>query len=381
MTLLFLFWLSFAIILYTYLGYPLCLAVLRQFRPRPVAKSSIQPTVSVVMAVCNEEQAIRKRLENLLAQDYLGDKLEIVVVSDGSRDRTVEFALNFHMENIKVVELAERGGKAAALNAGIACASGEVVVFCDARQSFDGDTIRQLVGNFSDPKVGCVSGELMLHKSGADGIQVEMGAYWRYEKWIRRAESDSGSVIGATGAVYAIRRLLYRDLPQGTLLDDVMTPMHVVMQGYRTVFDASAKAHDVVSSEVSQEWVRKVRTMAGNWQLINLKPVLLLPWKNPCCWRYLSHKILRLLSPLSLFLLAITSVLQTGPLFGVATSLQLVLYSIAMLGGAVPSTRRSRFVSVIYFFVIMNATAIAGFWCWAKGGSATVWRPAYVKEE
>ena len=374
----FLFWISLALVLYTYLGYPLCLALLSRFRQRPVAKGTLEPTVSVVIAARNEECSIVGRIGNLLAQEYPADKLEIVIVSDGSEDRTVEMARGA-AQRVRVVELPQSQGKAAALNQGVARAGGEILLLCDARQIFEVDAIRQLVANFRDPQVGCVSGELMLHRDGADGIQVEMGAYWRYEKWIRKAESASGSVVGATGAIYAMRRSLYSDLPQGTLLDDVMTPMRVVLQGYRSVFDGSARAHDRVSSEVSQEWVRKVRTLAGNWQLLSLLPSLLLPWRNPCYWRFLSHKVLRLVVPAALGLLLLTSVLLEGALYRGAALIQLIFYAIALLGWGVPSLRCNRLVNLSYFFLVMNAAAVAGFWRWALGRSEGLWQPAYGK--
>lgn len=385
MTMLFfltmLFWISFVLVVYTYLGYPLCLAILKKVRTRPVEKGFCQPQVSVVIAACNEEQTIIRRIDNLLAQDYPSDKLEIIIVSDGSQDRTVEFARRVEGRNIKIVVLAQRQGKAVALNEGVSLASGELVVFCDARQTFEEDTIRQLVANFADQTVGCVSGELMLHRNRSDGIQVEMGAYWHYEKWIRRNESASGSVVGATGAVYAIRRILYRDLPHGTLLDDVMVPMQVVMQGFRTVFDGSARAHDVVSHNVSQEWVRKVRTLAGNWQLMSFLPILLAPWKNPCCWRFISHKVLRLIVPFALLVLIVSGALLNEPIYRAATWSQLVFYGVAGMGGAIPMTRSNRVVNLCYFFLIMNVIAMTGFWRWLRGESATIWQPAYSETQ
>ncbi|UFS69107.1 glycosyltransferase family 2 protein [Geomonas sp. RF6] len=375
----FLFWISFAFVFYTYLGYPLCLAVLKKVRPRPVKKVEFFPLVSVVIAACNEEQNIMRRLENLLAQDYPSDRLEIILVSDGSEDRTVEHALRVAGEKVRIVELPSRQGKAEALNAGVPWAIGDIIVFCDARQTFEEDAIRQLVANFWDETVGCVSGELMLHKTTSSGIQVEMGAYWQYEKWIRKAESSCGSVVGATGAIYAIRRSLYRTLPQGTLLDDVMIPMQVVLQGYRTIFDGSAKAHDIVSGQMTQEWVRKVRTLGGNWQLMGLLPSLLCPWKNRCCWRFVSHKMGRLLVPVALLMLAGLGPLIEGSLYLFATSLQVVFYALAAVGAALPATRSSRMVQMSYFFVVMNLAALAGFWRWLRGDSSTLWRPAYLE--
>ena len=203
-----------------------------------------------------------------------------------------------------------------------------------------------------------------------------MGAYWRYEKSIRKLESASGSVIGATGAVYAIRSKLFLPHPRGTILDDVLTPMDCVKQGYRTVFDSSARAFDSISNNVGQEWQRKVRTLAGNWQLFSLAPWLLHPTRNPHWWRYMSHKLLRLLVPFGMVVIFAESLMLSGSFFRMFAFLQLAFYTIAFLGFLIPATRLNRLVSLIYFFIVMNAAAVAGFWKWLTGGSATAWQPA-----
>lgn len=370
------FWCSVALILYTYIGYPLLLAGLRRLAPIPVRKGPLTPKVSVVMAARNEESNIVRRLQNLAAQTYPPELLEVIVVSDGSADKTVELVRSFTGIRVKCVVLDESVGKAEALNAGVTEATGEIIVFCDARQTFDVVAVAELVRNFFDVKVGGVSGELFFHTTG-EGIQAQVGGYWRYEKWIRRAESACGSAIGGTGAIFAMRKSLYRDLPPGTLLDDVMTPMNVVLQGYRTIVDGSARAYDIASAQVSQEWVRKVRTLAGNWQLISLAPSLLSPFNNPCCWRFVSHKVLRLLVPAALVVLAVSGALLEGPFYRVFTAIEGVFYALAALGGAVPITRSNRWVNSSYFFLVMNLAAAAGFWCWATGKSGGVWQPAY----
>lgn len=328
----------------------------------------------------NEERNIKKRLENLLSQDYPPEHMEIIVVSDGSTDRTEEIVESFRGDAIKLFSLGIRKGKAAALNRGVKEAKGEIIVFTDARQLFEPDAISHLVANFADSGVGCASGELIFLKNDESGIQAEIGAYWRYEKWIRKNESSSGSVVGATGAIYAIRKDLYRYLPVGTLLDDVLTPMSIVMQGYRCVFDGAAVAYDIVSKDVAQEWKRKVRTLAGNWQLLTLYPSLLLPWQNPCWWRFLSHKIFRLLVPFLLLAMVVFSALAEGPLYSVFTCLQLALYGIAGIGMLVPTARKIRIVNLSYFFLVMNLAAVAGFWSWVTGGCRTAWQPAYADQ-
>jgi biofilm PGA synthesis N-glycosyltransferase PgaC len=375
-----LFWISFAVIAYTYFGYPLCLAILKKVQSCPVDKGPFEPKVSVVIAACNEERNIVKRVDNLLAQAYPAAKIEIIIVSDGSTDRTAELARRNENATLRVVELSHSRGKAAALNAGMAQASGELVLFCDARQIFEEDVISQLASNFADPAVGCVSGELILLCNAASRIQVEMGAYWKYEKWIRKAESASGSVVGATGAIYAIRKKLFKTLPQGTLLDDVLTPMNIVMQGYRCIFDGSAVAYDILSKDLSQEAQRKVRTLAGNWQLLSLAPALFLPWRNPILVRFISHKICRLVVPFLLpILLTSCLLLARDPGYRVISGAQLLFYSLALLGALLPGMRKVKVVNLIYFFVTMNLAAASGFWRWVTGQCSTAWQPACTK--
>lgn len=303
----FLFWFSLIFILYTYAGYPALLFVWSRLFPKPVLKAYMkpEPLVSVVIAARNEEKNIRPRIENLVRQDYPAEKLEIIVVSDGSNDATVQIVRHLIEElerspgrpPLKLIEVAENKGKPYALNLGVAEARGEIIVFADSRQIFDGSAVSALVSNFSDTAVGGVSGELFLIDDARDGAPVEMGVYWTYEKWIRKAESRSGSVVGATGAIYAIRRGLYQSLPEDTLLDDVLTPLNIIMQGHRVVYEGRAKAYDHVSGNVQQEWRRKVRTLAGNWQLLKLRPPLSSFRENPIFWRFMSHKILRLVVP------------------------------------------------------------------------------------
>ncbi len=318
------FGVSFFFILYTYLGYPLYLWVLTKVARKNIAKAENFPTVSVVVAAHNEERNIAARLDNLILQDYPADKYEIIIVSDGSTDGTSQVVQSYQSVGVRLIELSESHGKAVALNFGVASATGEIIVFTDSRQQFKPGTVRELAANFSDSTVGCVSGELIFIEDVESQIRVEMGAYWKYEKMIRRMESSIGSVVGATGAIYAIRRDLYQPLPEGTILDDVLTPMRIVMQGYRTVFEKGAQAFDIVSKDTNQEWKRKVRTLAGNWQLLSLEPKLLSPLRNPLLFRFLSHKIFRLLVPVALVLILVSGVLSEGKVYLFATVFQAV---------------------------------------------------------
>lgn len=343
-----LFWVSFGFVVYVYAGYPLLLAIAARLGARGVWREPVQPPapgVSVVVAARNEAARLPSRIKNLLAQDYPGP-LQLIVVSDGSTDGTAA-ALAPFADHVELVEI-PASGKPSALNAGVALARHGIVVFADARQRFAPDAIRLLAENFADPLVGAATGELVLDVEAvassveADGIGEGVGLYWRYEKWLRRNESAVWSTLGATGAIYAIRRALWRPLPAATLLDDVLAPMRVVLGGARVVFDPRARAFDRAERDPADEWRRKVRTLAGNYQALALEPALLNPLVNPVWWQLISHKIARLVVPFAMVVVLALSLLLApgGWLFTAALLAQLVFYALAGYGAWL--NRRSR---------------------------------------
>lgn len=302
------FWFTLGSIIYTYFGYPLLIFFWSKAKPFKLKKKEnvICPAVSVIIAARNEEKNIERRLRNLFEQSYPGS-IEIIVVSDGSKDATETLVTQYRnrlfqfgtpgLFSLQLVTYEQPKGKPFALSSGINVACGEILVFTDCRQRFSSDAIARLVDNFSDDGVGCVSGELIFEETPESAIQSEMGTYWNFEKWLRKLESKTGYVPGATGAIYAIRKKLFQPIPDQALLDDVLIPLKVAMQGYHVLFDSSAVAYDVVSKDFSQEKRRKIRTLAGNWQLLALEPALFNPFKNPQCFQFFSHKICRLLVP------------------------------------------------------------------------------------
>lgn len=369
------FWGSLACIAYTYFGYPFALWCLASRGGKKVRKASLEPDVSIVISVRNEAVAIARKLDNLLKQRYPAEKLEIIVVSDGSTDDTAHVVAGYEKESrIKFAHHVEHRGKAASLNQGVTLASGEIIVFADARQSFQPDAVAELVANFADPEIGCVSGELLFVYDNTSRIQAEMGAYWRYEKWIRNMESRSGSVMGATGAIYAIRKKLYMPLPPDTILDDVLTPLNIIQQGYRCCFEGKATACDTFSKNAVQEWQRKVRTLAGNWQLLSLSPALIVPWQNPSLWwRYMSHKVMRLVVPCALVCTFISGWMQAGTAYKVFAAILSCMCSAGLSVVIFPKLRAYRIINTLYFIVLMNAAVVAGGWRWLTGTYRSVW--------
>ena len=381
------FWIAAALIGYSYLGYPAWLWLRSRWSPRPVRRgfveSSAAPAVSAVMVVRNEEAVIARKLENLLTLDYPQAKLDVVVVSDGSSDRTPAILADYARDSalptgaptrVRTLLKAVSQGKAAGLNDAIKLASGEVLLFTDARQQIESGALRLLLENFADLDVGAASGELMLGDPISGETGKGMGLYWRIEKKIRELESASGSVAGATGAIYCARRRLLDEspLPQGTILDDVLLPMQIVRQGFRVVFDARARAWDSPDLGESREFSRKVRTLTGNYQLLQLAPWLLSS-ENAIRFEFVSHKLSRLAVPFALLALLIASMFLPQPLYRAALGAQLAFYalSLAALAG-VKIGPLSRIADPARTFVVLNSAALVAFINFVTGRKA-VW--------
>jgi cellulose synthase/poly-beta-1,6-N-acetylglucosamine synthase-like glycosyltransferase len=369
------FWLSALTVIYVYAGYPALLAVWARLWPRPtrrpIGAAAVLPTVSIVMAARNEASRLAARIENLIALDYPVDRRQIIVVSDGSTDATMAVLAAFGSA-VEAVAAPGRG-KAASINVAVARATGEILVFADARQMFAPDAVRELVAPFADPSIGGVTGELLLdceasevagrregherrrplldrrhrdHRGRDRRLDVDrrarvastiadgVGLYWRYEKQLRRYESAVGSTLGATGAIYALRRNLYRPLPPGTILDDVLTPMRAVLAGYRVVFCERAFAFDRAAADAGVEQQRKVRTLAGNVQILGQEPRLLIPIVNPVWLQYVSHKLGRLIVPYAFLALFTASLVLAGhgTFYTLALFAQCALYLFAGYG-------------------------------------------------
>jgi cellulose synthase/poly-beta-1,6-N-acetylglucosamine synthase-like glycosyltransferase len=326
------FWIALACTAYVYAGYPLLLLAWEWWERRPVRKQYHEPSVSLVIAMHNERNHVQPKLQNCFELDYPPDKLQVIVSLDAPTDDTEALVREYAGKRVEVVRSLVHRGKAETLNSGVAIATGEIVLFADSRQMFDKRAVRELVANFADASVGAASGELVLLDEQGKETSDATGAYWRYEKGLRAMESGIHSVPGATGAIYAIRRELFVPLPAGTILDDVVIPMRIVLAGKRVVFDSAARAYEVASRNASSEYERKIRTLAGNYQLIMQMPALLAPWRNRIFVQFVSHKLGRLLVPYCLVALFVSNLfLLHGP-YLVAMVGQLVWYSLAGAG-------------------------------------------------
>jgi biofilm PGA synthesis N-glycosyltransferase PgaC len=365
------FWCSVAVLAYTYFGYPAWLWLRSRYRHQPVHASPIVPSVSIVMVVRNEAAVLERKLNNLLELDYPRDLSEIVVVSDGSTDATDQI-LNYYAADrrVRIVVKPDSRGKAACLNEAIAVARGEIIVFTDARQKIEPEAMRLLAQQFGDAAVGCASGELMLGNPESGEVVGGVGLYWRIEKNIREMESASGSVVGATGALYAVRRNLLVPVPAGTILDDVYIPMHVVRQGFRVIFVPTARAWDIADQGTDREFSRKVRTLSGNYQLVQLAPWLLSA-SNPLRLEFISHKLFRLFAPFALTAAFIASLTLTQPFYRLALVLQLVFYVLSLVAlMKVTTGPLTRVADAACTFVVLNSAAFVAFLNFVTGRQA-----------
>lgn len=357
------FWLSLLGILYTYAGYPVAMWMLGRLRPRPWKSSPITPSVSIVLAVHNGVALLPRKIQHLLGLDYPNIK-EIVIVSDGSTDGTAELLGRQQDPLFRTIVLKEHAGKAVAVNAGVAAATADVILFLDIRPEIAPGAIQQLVGNFADPKVGCVSGKLTLRQDGHDAASGAVGGfYWRYEQWLRICEAKCDSPVGVYGGFYAIRRELAVPLPAGIILDDMFQPLSIVRQGYRSVLDPDAHVYDSWPKKVEGEFHRKVRTLAGNFQLLQLAPWTLTP-RNRLLFQLVSHKIMRLVVPYLFVLLLVSNIaLAAGSEYYSAFALlQIVGWTLAIAGLRFRIPLVNRIAAPASALLVLNAAAVAGLY-------------------
>lgn len=381
---LMLFILSVLFIVYTYFLFPLSLELRYRLSKQAISGRANQakgvetadnelPSVSVLIAAHNEITSLPQKLDSLRAQNYPVEQLQIVVVSDGSSDGTAEFLQKQNDIVWDHYEPAE--GKPTALNRAVSLASGEFLVYTDARQSLSSDAIRALINRFTSADIGAVSGELVLSDDGVTEA-ASVGLYWRYEKWIRLNEARLFSTTGATGALYAIRRRDAIELEPDTLLDDFETPIALLKQGKRTVFETEALAFDRAESDSGREFLRKSRTLAGNFQSFMRNKWLFLPNRNPVWWQFLSHKVARLLVPYALVLAFLSAAFGGGWFLSVMFWVQVVFYLAGLLAILLPGLEKNKLFNVIKVFLQMNAAAVIGAKNYFTGQSSVRWKKA-----
>jgi biofilm PGA synthesis N-glycosyltransferase PgaC len=376
----YIFWFSMLILFYTYIGYPLYVFIMARYHRNTVAKDlDFRPQVSVIMSAYNEESYIERKIKNLLASDYPKDKLEILVGSDGSTDGTDLILPRIKDKRLKVFIYKKRRGKPSVLNDLAPKAKGQIIIFCDVRQLFAKDAITQLVANFADDRVGCVSGELVFEDSAKEtDVAKGVNAYWDYEKFIRKNESTIHSMAGATGAIYAIRKSLYSPMPSDIILDDVYIPLSIAGMGYRSIWEGKAKAYDRPAFTAKEEYKRKVRTLAGNYQIFVIFKNLLIPFLKPVSLPLVSHKLLRVIAPFFMILAFVSNLfLAMDGSYILSLTAQATFYALAVLGALTCRQKNKKFIikiaSTAYMFCFLNFTALVGLYRFLFGKQKIAW--------
>ena len=373
------FWICAAGVLYAYAGYPAAIWLLSRLfgreREWPANPEGEVPFVSVLIAAHNEEAVIGERLKNALAFDYPADRLEIVVASDGSTDRTVEIARSFTDPRVRVLAYPWNRGKAQTLNDAMTQLRGDVVVLSDANTHIERFVVRRFVRWFKDPGVGVVVGRLVL-TDPASGRNVD-SFYWRYETFLKVCESRLGALLGANGAIYAIRRELFTPLRRDTLVDDFVLPLLITLRTRcQIIYDTQAVAHEESPAEMGAEFTRRSRIGAGGFQSLGVLWRLLSPSRGWIAFTFLSHKVLRWSCPFLLILLLLCNVVLAGDgLYAAALAVQGLLYTVSAAGLIVPgSGLTSRLVRLTTMFTSMNLALLVGFWLWASRTQQGTWQ-------
>ena len=364
------FWIGLGLLAWVYVGYPVLLWLLKVFGlRRPVRLAAIEPRVTLIISAYNERQVIAAKLENCRRLDYPAGRLEVIVVSDASDDGTDDL-VRVAGPPFRLLRMEARGGKTVGLNAALQAASGDIVVFSDANAMYERDALRQIVRNFADPHVGAVTGE-SRYEIGADDASTESEVtYWSYELWIKGLESSLGSVVGGDGAIYGIRRGLYRDMAPGDL-SDFVNPLQIVTQGYRNIYEPTAISWEGGAEGYGAEFRRKVRIVNRAWRATFKMRELLNPLRfGFFSFQFLSHKVLRWLVPWLMLLVLVTNAILfiTSPLYALLLLGQLLFYGLALLGWLMAGRRAGRpgggagllgrSTSIPYYFCLVNLASL-----------------------
>jgi len=354
------FWVSFCALFYIYVGYPLLLAILAAVVPRRRPGGDYTPRLSILVAAYNEEAGIRKKIEQTLALDYAADLIEILVLSDGSTDRTDAIVESFRDPRVQLVRVAGRKGKTNAQNEGVKIARGDVLIFSDATTTYHPQALRHLASNYSDPKVGAVSGRYQyFDPEGRSPTGLGTIAFWNYENLIKRMQSRIYTITGCCGCIYSVRREAYSALAPD-VISDLVQPLHVIRRGYKVVFEDRALAYEETTQSTSEEFSMRVRVITRGINGLLSVPDLLTPWKFAwVSFQLWSHKISRWLVPLFLLvLLASNVVLWQSSYYAAFLAAQVVFYSMALLSLVLPIHRRWKPFGIPLYFCALNAAAL-----------------------
>lgn len=372
------FSLSLFLVLYVYVGYPLLAACLGTFLHRDVRKAPLEPVVTILIAAYNEEEWITTTIENKLALHYPQDKLEIIVISDGSTDRTDEIASGFAGRNVRLLRQEPRAGKTSAINLAVPLARGEIIVFSDANSLYAPEALRRLVANFADEEVGYVTGRMIYANPDGTPIGEGCSAYMKYENVLRSIETRLGSIVGVDGGIDAVRASLYQPM-RADQLPDCVLPLKVMEQGYRVVYEPEAVLWELTLKEAGDEYRMRVRVaLRAFWALFDMRQMLSPRKATLFAWQLWSHKVLRYLCFVFLLVAYVTNGMlwSAGAFFKAAFMLQSFAYLVAV---AMPSLERhgakGRFLTFVRYFFLLNLAAAHAFGKFLLGKKQALWAP------
>ncbi len=366
------FWASLGALAWTHIGYPAAIAALARLRPRPPRRAPILPVVTLIVPAHNEEDVIERKLENVLQLDYPSDQLEVVVASDDSVDATHDIVAGFEPRGVRLIRC-ERGGKVAAQDRAVRESAGEIVAFGDANVEWDTDALRELVAPFADPAVGMACGQVRL--VNPSGGTNQEGVYWRYEMWLRARESLVHSMTGSNGAIYAVRREAYREVDP-RFGHDLSFPYLMVQNGYRAVYEPRARATENMTTDIEDEFQRKVRMFEHAWLMLFRGRMFRLR-VGPVYWvELVSHRLLRYWSgPLHVVLLASSALLaSTGTVYAVALGVQLA--GLALVGISILARGRIRALRILHYYLLVTLATVIALGGYLRRGVPATWDKA-----
>src|SRR6267154_1042884 len=370
------FWLSALLLFYVYAGYPLLLAIVGLFVRRPRVEAGFTPRISVLIAAYNEEEAIERKIQQTLALEYPHGKLEVLVLSDCSTDRTDEIVNAFPDGRVRLVRMPERRGKTFAQNYGVKEATGEVIIFSDATAIYHPKALLYLACNYQDASVGAVSGRYQYFDPGEQSpTGLGSVAFWNYENLIKKMQSRIRTITGCCGCIYSVRKAAYTDLP-GDIISDLVQPLQAIRKGYRVVFEDRALAYEETTQSTGEEFSMRVRVVTRAMRGLLSVSDLLMPWKFTwAAFQLWSHKIMRWMVPLFLIaLFAANIVLIDFPLYRLTLALQLFFYAVALLNMLLPLHRRWKPLGIPLFFCTLNAAALVSMLEICRGRKYVTWQ-------
>ena len=372
-------WAAAFVVGYVYVGYPILIGLLGWLMPKPVRQADIEPTVTLLISAFNEEHILGEKLKNALELDYPKSKMEILVISDASTDRTDQIVRSFSDQGVALLRMEERGGKTLGLNAAMKVAKSDIVIFSDANIMYRIDTIRRLVQNFADVSVGCATGDSQYVDDPHSAAHAQENSYWGYERFIRSMESMVASTVGGDGAIFAIRRELYQPLSPETI-NDLVIPLQIVVKGYRAVFEPTAIGREPSAGDFRKEFRRKRRIVNRSWRGVMSVPGVLNPFRvGMFAWQVWSHKVLRwLVLPFLLIgFLGCLSAYELGTVYQIGVWGGIASILVATAGPFFPSSLGgvSKLIQTVFYFYLVNLAAILGVAKALGGRVDRIWVP------